>query len=271
MSGFDDTRDDAAWAAAPGTAARDWEPAAAAAELAFLRRSGSPFPSLPAELAERIRRDAAAHLPRPVAIQARHDLSARNEPAGGRSWRAAAGWWTAACLAGLLCWQWSGVGRIAAPPGGPVAPPPETRPSLAELRGRLLAEDPAAVKVAWKKASDDPAVVANKAEIDAADGLGDVVWSPERQQGFMRFRGLAANDPSVAQYQLWIFDAERNAAHPVDGGVFDVPAAADGEVVVRIDARLPIRRATAFAITVEKPGGVVVSSRERLPLIAALP
>lgn len=271
MSGFDDTRDDAAWAAAPGTAARDWEPAAAAAELAFLRRSGSALPSLPAELAERIRRDAAAHLPRPVKIEARHDQPARNEPAGGRSWRAAAGWWTAACLAGLLCWQWSGVGRIAAPAGGPVAPPPETRPSLAELRGRLLAEDPAAVKVAWKKAGDDPAVVASKAEIDAADGLGDVVWSPARQQGFMRFRGLAANDPSVAQYQLWIFDAERNAAHPVDGGVFDVPAAADGEVVVRIDPRLPIRRATAFAITVEKPGGVVVSSRERLPLIAALP
>lgn len=127
------------------------------------------------------------------------------------------------------------------------------------------------MKVAWKKAGDDPAVVANKVDLEAADGLGDVVWSPERQQGFMRFRGLAANDPSLAQYQLWIFDAERNSAHPVDGGVFDVPAAADGEVVVRIDPRLPIRRATAFAITVEKPGGVVVSGRERLPLIAALP
>lgn len=271
MSGFDDTRDDAAWAAAPGTATRDWELAAAVAELAFLRRIGSPLPSMPAELAERIRRDAAAHLPRPVTLEARRERPARSEPAGGRSWRAAAGWWAAACLAGLLCWQWSGVERIVAPPGGPVAPTKEPRPSLAELRGRLLAEDPAAVKVAWKKASDDPAVVANKADLEAADGLGDVVWSPERQQGFMRFRGLAANDPSMAQYQLWIFDAERNAAHPVDGGVFDVPAAADGEVVVRIDPRLPIRRATAFAITVEKPGGVVVSNRERLPLIAALP
>jgi hypothetical protein len=30
------------------------------------------------------------------------------------------------------------------------------------------------------------------------------------------------------------------------------------------------RRATAFAITVEKPGGVVVSSRKRLPLLAAV-
>ena len=87
----------------------------------------------------------------------------------------------------------------------------------------------------------------------------------------MRFRGLAANDPSKAQYQLWIFDAERPEAYPVDGGVFDVPESAGGDVVVRIEPRLPISQATAFAITVEQPGGVVVSSRERLPLLAALP
>jgi anti-sigma-K factor RskA len=84
----------------------------------------------------------------------------------------------------------------------------------------------------------------------------------------MRIRGLAANDPTVEQYQLWIFDAERNADHPIDGGVFDV--AADGEVVVPMDPRLPVGRATLFAVTVEKPGGVVVSSRERLPLLAAV-
>jgi hypothetical protein len=75
----------------------------------------------------------------------------------------------------------------------------------------------------------------------------------------------------VAQYQLWIFDAERNEAYPVDGGVFDVLDGATDDVVVRIDPRLPVRRATAFAITVEQPGGVVVSTRERLPLLAALP
>ena len=87
----------------------------------------------------------------------------------------------------------------------------------------------------------------------------------------MRFRGLAANDPAVAQYQLWIFDAERDEAYPVDGGVFDVPPEANGDVVVRIDPRLVVSRAVAFAVTVEQPGGVVVSSRSRLPLLAALP
>ncbi|MFM8633793.1 MAG: anti-sigma factor domain-containing protein, partial [Planctomycetia bacterium] len=118
-----------------------------------------------------------------------------------------------------------------------------------------------AVTVAWK-AGEDPVIAAPGAD------LGDVVWSPSRQRGFMRIRGLAANDPGKEQYQLWIFDAERNADYPVDGGVFNVTA--DGEVVVPIDPRLPVGRATLFAVTVEKPGGVVVSTRERVPLLAAV-
>jgi hypothetical protein len=40
---------------------------------------------------------------------------------------------------------------------------------------------------------------------------------------------------------------------------------------VPIDPRLPIGKPTLFAITVEKPGGVVVSKRERLPLLAQVP
>ena len=48
-------------------------------------------------------------------------------------------------------------------------------------------------------------------------------------------------------------------------------ADADGAVCVPIDARLPIGKPTLFAITVEKPGGVVVSKRERLPLLAKVP
>lgn len=293
MSGFDEARDDVPWEAGPGGVpweagpggvpweagpggvAGDWELAAAAIELAVLRRTAGALPTLPAELAARIGRDAPMHLPRADRIESRPapaSLASRNVRSGGRPWVAAAGWLTAACLAGLLCWRWSGPPRIAAPAVGPIAPP-EVALSPAELRDRLLAEDPEAVTVAWKKATDDPAVVAGKVDLERPGGLGDVVWSPGRQQGFMRFRGLAANDPSKAQYQLWIFDAERNEAHPVDGGVFDVPSKADGEdgeVVVKIDPRLPISKATAFAITVERPGGVVVSSRERLPLLAAV-
>lgn len=262
MSSFEKSHDDIPWEAAPGADASDWELAAAAVELGLLRRSGDPLPVLPPEIAGRIGRAAAAHVPRAVAIEPRATVAHRGR---GRPWLAAAGWSMAACLAGVLAWQWGAAPRPMAPPGDGQSP------SLAARRGGLLAEDPAAVTVPWKKAGEDPAIVAGQADQEAPGGLGDVVWSSTRQQGYMRFRGLAANDPKVCQYQLWIFDAERDAAYPVDGGVFDVPAEASGDVVVRIDPRLPVHRATAFAITVEKPGGVVVSSRKRLPLLAAVP
>jgi hypothetical protein len=54
----------------------------------------------------------------------------------------------------------------------------------------------------------------------------------------------------------------------VDGGVFDVPANS-GEVVIPIHAELPILKLAAFAVTVEKPGGVVVSGREHVVALGA--
>lgn len=90
---------------------------------------------------------------------------------------------------------------------------------------------------------------------------GDVVWSGARQEGFLRIRGLAANDPSVRQYQLWIFDATRDEKYPVDGGVFDIPPDC-GEAVIPIRAAIDVRQPAMFAVTVEPPGGVVVSKRE---------
>ncbi len=98
---------------------------------------------------------------------------------------------------------------------------------------------------------------------------GDVTWSAARNAGFMRIEGLAINDPSVSQYQLWIFRGSDSAAeaHPVSGGVFDVSGA--GEVIIPIDAQLQLGRAGLFAVTVEEPGGVMVSKREQVVLIAA--
>ena len=96
---------------------------------------------------------------------------------------------------------------------------------------------------------------------------GQVEWSESAQRGYMTFNGLAVNDVTAEQYQLWIFDRAQKDEHPVDGGVFDIPAGAD-EVIVPIDAKIDIQEAWQFAITVEKPGGVVVSERGRLPLLA---
>ena len=128
-------------------------------------------------------------------------------------------------------------------------------PTLAEVRQGLV--DRQAELLAWT-ATEDPASVA---------ATGDVVWSDTEQAGVMRIEGLAANDPAVSQYQLWIFDEQRDERYPVDGGVFDVPV--EGmEVLVPIQAAVQVERATLFAVTVERPGGVVVSDRERIVLVA---
>ncbi len=81
-------------------------------------------------------------------------------------------------------------------------------------------------------------------------GSGDVVWDPRTQRGFLLLKGCVANDPASARYQLWIFDAARDDRHPVDGGVFDLPAGLD-EVVIPVHPTLPVARAVAFAVTVE--------------------
>lgn len=94
---------------------------------------------------------------------------------------------------------------------------------------------------------------------------GDVVWSNSLQKGFLRFVGMPINDRSLQQYQLWIIDPSRDDK-PIDGGVFDV--ASDGEVIIPIDAKLAVIDPVAFAVTIEKPGGVVVSDQKHLPLLA---
>jgi hypothetical protein len=99
----------------------------------------------------------------------------------------------------------------------------------------------------------------------APGARGDVVWSQSGQQGVLHLVGLPANDPKVEQYQLWILDSEQK--QPIDGGVFDV---AGGEGWIAIDPKLAVARPTAFAVTLEKPGGVVVSAQDRVVLVATL-
>jgi anti-sigma-K factor RskA len=93
---------------------------------------------------------------------------------------------------------------------------------------------------------------------------GDVVWSNSAQKGFVRFRNLPVNDNTKEQYQVWIFD--ENQKHPVDGGVFDASEA--GEIIIPIDAKIKVQRPKMFAITAEKPGGVVVSPLEKVMAVA---
>jgi hypothetical protein len=169
-----------------------------------------------------------------------------------------AGWLAAAAAVLVAFYGWTRPPRVVEKVVTVEVPAPPPRvPTAAEQREALLAQAADARTIGWS-ATPDPA---------AKGATGDVVWSESRQQGYMRIRGLAANDPRRAQYQLWIFDAKRDQATPVDGGVFDVR---DGEVVVPIRAAIQVFEPKLFAITVERPGGVVVSKRERIVLTAAL-
>ncbi|HEX8249149.1 MAG TPA: anti-sigma factor [Pyrinomonadaceae bacterium] len=96
--------------------------------------------------------------------------------------------------------------------------------------------------------------------------LGDVAWSDSAQKGFLRLRGVPANDATKEQYQLWIFASNQDPKTPVDGGVFDVSES--GEVIIPIDAKIKVQKPTLFAVTAEKPGGVVVSKQEKMMAIA---
>jgi anti-sigma-K factor RskA len=185
------------------------------------------FETPPAGLLQKLRESAPHSIPR----RAPKRLSAA-------AWSAALGWSIAAALV-----LWIALRAPAAP-----------REDLAVMRERLLASASDLVRADWT-ASADPL---------AGDVNGDVVWSRSRQEGYMRLRRLPGNDPRQQQYQLWIFDKSRAEweARPVDGGVFDVAAGA--EVIVPVSAKLEVREPALFAITLEQPGGVVVSRREHL-------
>lgn len=134
-------------------------------------------------------------------------------------------------------------------------PGTSVKPTAAQLRAELIAAEQELVQVSW---------TAGTTPIEGA--TGDVVWSQRQQRGFMRFSGLPVNSPTKEQYQLWIFAKNQSDKTPIDGGVFDIGST--GEVVVPIDAKLHVQDPFLFAVTIEQPGGVVVSSRERLPLLA---
>ena len=128
--------------------------------------------------------------------------------------------------------------------------------SYAQMREEMLASTARMVRATWAAGN-----IKDLKEVSC-----DVVWSDEKQAGYMGFRGLAKNDTSKETYQLWIFDKTQDKATPIDGGTFDIPA--DGEVVIPINAKLKASGAEMFAITVEKPGGVVVSKREKIAALA---
>lgn len=210
--------------------------------------AGAPEEPMPSDVADRTRRTLETGAP-----AAREDGQVRDnvrplhaQPRPAR--RAAATGWIAAAAALVLAvagW-WPRLDERG----------PE---DLTAARDALLADAPDAVRVDWSN-TEHPRARQLKG--------GYVVWSDERQQGYMTFEDIPDNDPGEHQYQLWVFDATRSQDYPVDGGVFDARRNEAGEVVIPIENKLPVRQAALFAVTLEPPGGVVVSDRDPILWVA---
>lgn len=210
--------------------------AAAALDLAL-----SPVEAMPAGLRARLAA-SAGEWERGVGIGAAPEpqVAGRIGRAGvehvgrGRGAFGALGW-----LAAAACLALAAVGWLR---GGGTGTSGASRPSIAQIQA-----EPGAVRWAWGAPADSRLA-----------GLGgEVVFSPSSQQGVLRLTNLPRLDPEKQQYQLWIVDPDRK--QPVDGGVFDAVAGASGEVLIPISAKLRVDRPAAFAITIERRGGVVVS------------
>jgi hypothetical protein len=227
-----------------------FEQAAAAFAIAFDELGGHEEP-LPIELRNRLEQDARKFFagngadtlsvdPKEVDRRTIQPASLMPRVTAPPSWREALAILAAAACLAMLLFNWYA--------GRPVQTSPDVRMAM------LI------------KASPADLVTADWAPVQDQNTRGKVVWSDSRQEGYMVFDGLPANDPAREQYQLWIFDTDANQAYPVDGGVFDIRG--EGKVTIPIAPRIPVDKAVMFAVTIEKPGGVVVSTRERLPVLA---
>lgn len=77
------------------------------------------------------------------------------------------------------------------------------------------------------------------------------VWDPGQQTGLLTMEKL----PAIADtqdYQIWIVDPAYK--DPVNGGVFHVTA--DGKITLAFKPDQPVTQVAAFAISLEKKGGV---------------
>ncbi len=133
-------------------------------------------------------------------------------------------------------------------PGGNLVP--------IEQRQRLLDSSAQVIVVKWGKGYVK----------EIGNVTGDVVWSDAQQAGYVRLNGLPVNDPNKETYQLWIFEESQDPKTPIDGGTFNISSV--GEATIPIYAHLKVVNPKKFAVTIEKPGGVVVSKQEKVAAIA---
>jgi len=221
--------------------------------VSAVSQSMVPPVAMPLALQKRIEASVPAHLRLTKTAKPQAEASAAMRIGAWAGWAVAA----AACVALVL--------SLRREPPAPqvvikevevireVPAPLPVVPTPAQARAQLMQEEKQLVKLDFAK---QPA---------GGEMSGDVVWSPTTQSGFMRLANLPAL-PADLQYQLWIIDAGRPGSEPIDGGVFSVNA--KGELIIPFTAKLKVNQPAAFAITVERAGGVVVSKLEKVAAMA---
>lgn len=172
-------------------------------------------------------------------------------------------------------WQWLGWAFAAAACVALAVNLWTTRPQTEVVRNQPPVQSPTPKLSAEQERTQLLSVASDTVKIPLSDPknakevLGEMVWSNTLQKGYARFSNLPANDINKETYQLWIIDEEQNPKNPaISGGVFNI--AATGEVVIPIDPQVMVRKPKVIAVTVEKPGGVVVSAQEKVVAFAKI-
>lgn len=205
-------------------------------------KAGPVAPSSAAKLAD-AKHGAVIDPPRPLPLN-------RNST-GKRTMLNAAGWLAAAAAITVAAIGWMRpIDQNSDDRSVAVQTADQKLAALEAIPGTVSAE-----WFAWPAGTLAPATEPRPA---ASEVSGRFVWNESLQQGYMVFEHMPVNDPTLEQYQLWLVSADHE--HPIDGGVFDI--ASSERVIVPIDPKLRATNVAALGITVEKPGGVVVSSRE---------
>lgn len=219
----------------------------------------SEIEPMPAHLRNKISEQAAQWFESAPEVQtAQTDLQPTFVFEPKRSWTSWLGWVVAAAACAALAFNIAMTRLVPDPTLVKISPTPNASqtPDLAKAHDEMLAQ-PSLIRAAWSPGPSSP---------EMAKITGDVVWSDEKQAGYLKVRGLPTNDKTKTTYQLWIFEENQGDKTPIDGGTFDIDA--NGDVVIPINAKLRTKNPALFAITVEKPGGVVVSKRDKIAALA---
>ncbi len=214
---------------------------------AFAKKSAiAPPPAARANVMERISAPRTAHAP-----------IVRELPTGGASapWR----WLAAASVVALLL---SAAGNFML-----LRELRHTRTELAQLESahEVLAQVLNVQRTSFQHSQDQLAVVMDpRTDLVALNGTANatgakarVYWDHSANRVFMDVLNLP-EPPAGKQYQLWaLVDGT-----PVDAGVFDLSADADG-----LQRMKDIPRAQAFAVTLENAGGSPTPDLQALVLM----